>query len=46
MFVHAAPTFVFTFPSDIERLIFEDAAGDDRQTALHLALVSRYVQRW
>jgi hypothetical protein len=38
--------FEFTFPLDIERLIFEQAARDDTQTALRLALVCRYAQSW
>jgi hypothetical protein len=38
--------FSFTFPLDIERIIFEEAAMDDTQTALQLALVSRRVQCW
>src|SRR6202167_1435732 len=41
-----ASSFMFSFPWDIERLIFEEAAGDDRQTALRLAFVSRNVQSW
>jgi len=34
------------FPSELERLIFEEAAVNDKQTALRLALVSRQVQAW
>ena len=39
-------TFTFSFPWDIERLIFEEAATDDIRTALQLALIARYVQSW
>lgn len=34
------------FPHDIERLIVEQAASDDNDTALQLALVTKRVQRW
>jgi hypothetical protein len=46
MSAEAASSFIFSFPWDIERLIFEEAAGDDRQTALRLAFVSKNVQSW
>src|SRR6202050_2792096 len=46
MSTQAASSFILSFPWDIERLIFEEAARDDRQTALRLAFVSRNVQSW
>jgi hypothetical protein len=36
----------FRFPEDIERLIFEEAAIDDTNTALQLVLVSHRAQFW
>jgi len=39
-------SYVFLFPEDIERLIFEQAAEDDKRTALQLVLVARRVQQW
>jgi hypothetical protein len=42
----APVTFTFTFPLDIERLIFEEAASDDTPIAFRLALVSRQAQSW
>ncbi|KAJ7490263.1 hypothetical protein B0H11DRAFT_1017811 [Mycena galericulata] len=38
--------YTFSFPEDLERLIFEQAASDDRTTACRLALVARRVQSW
>jgi hypothetical protein len=40
------PTFVCTFPHDIQRLIFEQAAFSDKRTAPRLALISRQVHGW
>ncbi|KIM74483.1 hypothetical protein PILCRDRAFT_702990 [Piloderma croceum F 1598] len=42
----SAPAFAFTFPLDVERLIFEEAARNDIQSAVQLALVCRRVQSW
>ncbi|KAJ7437791.1 hypothetical protein B0H11DRAFT_2106294 [Mycena galericulata] len=39
-------SYTFSFPEDLERLIFEQAAADDRRTACRLALVARRVQSW
>lgn len=39
-------SYVFQFPVDIERLIFEEAASENKHTATQLALVSRDVQQW
>jgi hypothetical protein len=36
----------FSFPLDVERLIFEEAARNDIQSAVQLALVCRRVQSW
>ncbi|KAJ7437783.1 hypothetical protein B0H11DRAFT_2206404 [Mycena galericulata] len=38
--------YTFSFPEDLERLIFEQAASDDRTTACRLALAARRVQSW
>jgi hypothetical protein len=45
MSTHVSP-FTRMFPSDVGRLIFEEAAADDKRTALQLPLVSRQVQSW
>lgn len=39
-------SYVFKFPFEIERIIMEEAAMSDRQTALTLAVVARRVQCW
>jgi hypothetical protein len=41
-----SPPFVFRFPEDIERLIFEQAAENDKRTALRLILIARRIQQW
>lgn len=37
---------VFTFPCDVERLIFEQAALSDRKTNVQLITVSKRAQFW
>lgn len=37
---------VFTFPCDVERLIFEQAALSDRKTNVQLITVSKRAQAW
>jgi hypothetical protein len=39
-------SFAFSFPLDVERLIFEEAARNDIQSVVQLALVCRRVQSW
>lgn len=38
--------FPNAFPHDVERIVMEAAAHNDRQTALALALVAKRIQVW
>jgi hypothetical protein len=46
MSAQSNPAFKLQFPFDIERLIFERAAHDDKRIVPDLALVCRRVQSW
>jgi hypothetical protein len=46
MSTQSAPPFSFSFPLDVERIVFEEAARSDIRSAVQLALVCRRVQSW